>query len=439
MKLSTKDLTETRKSLTVVTTPQEVAQQERDVIKEFKKHARVSGFRPGKAPDPIVKRQYAKEIAEELDRKLISQSYKKVKSDATFDILTIVDIQKSPIQSGVETTITFTLDIRPSFELPNYKGIPVKKSQNDLQEGDIDTALQKIREQRAQYTIVDTPAKKGDYVRISYQGTIDGQLITDITPDHPLYGKQEDIWREVGAEELEGASEISNLLKAAIGMKAGDTCTVSVDFPKECKVPALSGKAAVYEMNIIEIREKHLPDIDEAFLKSFQADNLEALRTQIKSSLEREKKNESFQAKRQQVIKYMTDSVDFPLPQSAIESETHRILQEHIHHKLRHGATQNDIEAQKPEITQQARETASKRVKLNLILEKIAQAEGIQTKEKDLQNALVSQALYHSKEPHQYIKKLSKDRERIALIHRNILFEKTLQFIVDHTEATLKD
>ena len=446
MKTCTEDVNATRKTLSVIISADEVTEKERETVEELKKDAQIAGFRAGKAPEAILRRQYAKAIAEELERKIIRQAYEELQKPdekgTSIDLLTIVDMQKGAIQSGTETTVTFTLDINPSFDLPNYKNIPVEVSQKEIQEEEIDTELQKMRDQQAQYLVIETPAKKGDYVQLCYKGVIDDQPLETLAPDLPLYGKQESIWCEAGTPKSLGMTHEeppAAIIEGSIGMKAGDKRTISVDFPKDFETQALAGKKATYEVEVREVREKQLPEVDQAFLKGHKAKNLDDLRVEIKKRLENIKKHEQFTTKRSQVIEHIINLVDFPLPESTVASETQRLLQDRIHYELRQNTPKEDLTARQSELNEEARKAALKRVKLNLILKKIAASESIEVEEKDLHNAVVNQALMHSAKPRQYVKELSKDRERIALIQQEILFEKTLRFIVDHTDVTLKD
>lgn len=431
MNTAIQDISDTRKSLTISFPPEEIQKEESKLMDEFSKQIRIPGFRPGKAPEQLIRNRYTKQIGEELERKMISKAYESVKKDSKLDVFALVDMENKAFKSDEEGTVTFTIDIKPSFEVPEYKGITTEVSQDALKESDVDKAIDGIRTQRAEYSVVDRAAQKGDYVKLSYEGKIKDKPIADIAPNPAIYGRQTMTWEEAGVEEGREVPGVRAVVDGIVDMKAGDKKSVSMDFPKDFEVPELAGKKATYSIEVSEVREKQLPELDAAFFKSLSVDNLDALREQVRKDLTYHKEEERFKYQQSQVIEHILSKVDFPLPQSAVEQQKRELLTEHIR-RQKEKAPGKDVDSQNQELVEEIEKTASKRIKLQLVLEKIAELETIKVEEKELQHAIFNQAFAMRVAPEELIKRLRKDPERIAAIQRQLLMNKTLKFIVEH-------
>src|SRR5262249_21291528 len=149
---------------------------------------------------------------------------------------------------GLSAAITITLDVRPDFKVPDYVGLATEIAPTDATDAEVDNVLQGLRAERADFKAADRPAQKGDYVKLAYEGTIDGKPVADLVPDKQLYGKIPQTW-----EEVEGANDgvIPGLGKLLAGLKTGDKKNVMISFPAEFPAaPALAGKNASYAVEI---------------------------------------------------------------------------------------------------------------------------------------------------------------------------------------------
>src|SRR5581483_9506573 len=151
----------------------------------------------------------------------------------------IVNVEEGKIAPGESANVTITLDVRPDFTVPDYTGLPTEIAPTEATDAEVDNVIQGLRSERADFKPADRPAQKGDYVKLAYEGKIDGQPITELAPDKQLYGQVPQTW-----EEVEGAQEgvIPGLGKQLAGVKAGDKKEVVITFPSDfAPVPALAG------------------------------------------------------------------------------------------------------------------------------------------------------------------------------------------------------
>jgi trigger factor len=292
----------------------------------------------------------------------------------------------------------------------------------------VDATIQQLRSERAEFKPADRAAQKGDYVKLAYEGTIDGQSIAEIVPDKQLYAKVPQTW-----EEVEGAQEgvIPGLGAQLGGMKAGDKKPITVTFPAEFPAaPALAGKTATYAVEVQEIRERVLPPMDAEFFKSQQVEDLAALQAQVRNTLKTQKEYQNRSAQRRQVTEQLASAVEFPVPESLVDGETQSVLRNFIEENMRRGVPAEQFEKDKKELFAGARRAATGRVKVQLILAKIAEQEKISVSDEDISSFLYREAMRSGEKPEKLAKALGGDRERLRSVQQSIIFDKAVDFLV---------
>jgi len=428
-----KDLSETRKSLVVTLDQSEVDTEHKAVVREIAKFARLPGFRPGHAPADLVVKRFAKEVRDELKSKVVGKAYRGGIDQTKLEVVNVVQVEEGTIEPGLSSAITFTIDVQPQFELPEYLGLPVQVPPVEPAEAEIDAAIEGLRQERADFKVAERPAQKGDYVKLAYEGTVDGKPVAELAPDKQIYGKAPQTWEEVESEQ-DGL--IPGLGRQLAGLKAGDQKDVPVTFPAGFPAaPELGGKAAVYAVAVQEVRERVLPPLDGEFFKSQHVEGLDALRQQVRQGLRQRKEFENRRAQRQQVSEALAARIEFPLPESLLAGETQDVLRRFMEDNLRRGVPEQEFEKNKKELYENARRAAVGRVKVQLLLAKIAEKEKIVADERDLDGAILREAARSNQRPEKLAKELSRDRERVRSLQRAIVFDKALDFLV--SKATL--
>jgi len=428
------DINETRKTLTVTLDKGEVEAEYNTLIGEFTRQVNLPGFRPGKAPAAMVAKRFGKELKEELKSKVIGKAYREGLEQSKLEVLSLVDVEEGSIESGLSAAIKLTVDVRPEFQLPDYTGLETQVEATEPTEAEIDGVIEGLRAERADFKVAERPATKGDYVRFGYTGTLDGKPLDEVVGDKKIYAAAPQTW-----EEVEGANEglLPGVAKQLAGVKAGDKKTVEVAFPAEfAAVPALAGKTVAYALDVQEIRERVLAPLDEAFFKSHQVENLDGLKTQIRANLTARKDYANRAAQRRQITEALAAKVNFSVPESLVASERDGLLRQFIEENLRNGVPQDKIEENKKELFENASKAASARVKIQLILAKIAEAEKVKVDEKDFNNWIMREAMRSGQRPDKLVKDLSKDRDQIRAIQQQLTLDKALDFLV--SKATVK-
>lgn len=433
MNTKIENISDTRKKIIVSFEPEQVVEQTEKMTKEFVKNAKISGFRPGKAPREMVEKTYADAIKEQVERELTNEAIKALNDVKDFDLYAVVDIQKEDVDGGVK--MTFTADVYPEVKLPESLVTKVELEGEEASDEEVEKAVEYHRNQRAKYEEVDREIKKGDFVRLSYKGTVDGVPMAEAAPELPLYADQKSTWEEAGNADAPG---IQGIVQGIVGMKKGEKKTIPHEFPKEGTNDKITGKTAEFEVEILEIREKVLPELNEEFFKAFEVDSLDALKAKVKESISKEKKANNEILKRQFAVEQLMGQAEFPLPESAVEDERHAILEEMMMRFMSSGASRQDIENNKEALFENAGKEAEGRAKMRVFLNRVAKANDLKIDNEDMSRMLWQEAMRTRTKPEELIKQLRKDPARGNRMRADALLQKAINFIAEKAEVTTK-
>ena len=436
MNLELKDAGTARKIAIVTFDAEEIQNKENEACKEIGKIASIPGFRKGKAPAAVIRKKYSKELKDELTRKVSTDAYESILDNKEIKVYSILKVDPGDFSKEQGVSVEVTVDLEPEFELPDYENFEATVHPTDVSDEDIDKEINTLRDQRASFDVVEREAKEGDYIKCSYEGELDGKPVSEIVPDKPMYGKQTNTWEEAGQAKGLGVDAIA---EGVVGMKSGEKKEIEAKFEDDFEIAPLAGKTVVYQVEIHEVREKKAPEMNEEFFKSVKVENLEELKDRVLTDLESRKQRENQNSKRSQVTQKILELPDFPLPQQAVEDESNSIFQQRAQRAIQQGTKQEEIEAQKDELWKEAKTQGEARVKLTLILGKIAEKEKVEVSNEDLARAASQEAMMMRKDPTAYIKELSKDRRQLHRLRQDILHDKTLDLVANKTKENVCD
>ena len=437
MNVDIKDAGVARKIATVSFDSDEVSKHESKVCQELGKLVNIPGFRKGKAPANVIRKKYAKELKDELNRKVSTAAYEAVLENKDIKVYSVLKVDAGELEPSQSASVEVTVDIEPEFDLPKYKEYELTVEPTDVKEEDVTKELDAIREQRASFDVVERASQKGDYVKCSYEGTLDGKPVAEILLDKPMYGKQANTWEEAGNQTGMGVDAIA---EGVLGMAAGDKKEVSADFAKDFEVEALAGKSVTYQLEVHEVREKKAPALeDEEFLKSLKIESVDELKEKVTEQIKYRKEQENVNLKRKQITQNILDTDDFPLPQQAVEEESKAIFQNRIQQATQQGAKPEEIEKNREEWWKESQTQGQARVKLTLVLSKIAEEEKITVEKEDLAQAATREAMMRREDPTKFIKELTQDRARLNRLREDIVYDKTLVKIAELSKEQICD
>ena len=405
----------------------DVVRKEWDAIaNNYSRYARIPGYRPGKAPKQVIERKFRKEIQDELTKALVSKSYQEAIAEKQLRVVSLTDV--GDVEFGEDRSMRFTATVvtAPEFDLPDYKKIQVQLPPMTVNEAEIDTAIERLRDQTADFVdIPDRALAMGDFAVLDFTGAIDGVPISEIVPEASknLHGGKK-FWLHLAPENF-----LPKFCDQIVGMKPGDTRSVQVEFPAEFPVTELAGKKADYAVTLYEIKEKVLPALDDAFAAKIMPEKtLADLRHAIEHNLEHEKEHEIERAKEQQVVKFLHERITFDLPPPLLKNETRRALNELVHRNRERGVPDELLKGKEKELIEGAGSIAAHRLKTNFILHRIAEAEKFEVSRDEIDERIREQAAHYNVSVDK-MRKEFEENDRMSGLAEEILLGKTLNFL----------
>lgn len=431
MNVTVENLAPCKKLLRVELDVAAVDEAFKSTTKEYQKQAALPGFRPGKAPEHMVAKRYEVEIADDVKRKLIGDSYRKAVEEKKFDVLGYPDIEEIQFGRGQALQFAATIETAPDFQLPEYKGLPIKREDKSVTNEDIERALTLLQEQRISFNTVERPAQTGDVVVVNYTSTCDGKPLTEIAPTAKGLTEQKNFWVEMKTDSF-----IPGFSEQLMGSKAGDKRTITVDFPADFVAKELAGKKGVYETEVVEVKEKVLPAIDDEFAKSFEAESLEKLREGVRRDLENELKYKLQRDTRGQIEKELLGRVNFDLPETAVAQETKHVVYELVNENAKRGVSRETIEREKDAIYSAATSNAKDRVKLSFLIQRIAEKEDIKVAQEEIARRVQAMAAMYQIPAEKFVKDLQK-RNGFVEIYDQLAHEKVMEFLENNAKVEM--
>lgn len=390
---------------------------------EFVRHVRLPGFRPGKAPAHLVERQFGEQIADEAKRKLLNESYRRALEEHKLTPVTAPQIEEVQFGPGQPMVYTATIEVEPQFALPDYTGLPVRREKREVTEEDVARALDVLREQRAEFVEVDRPLQPGDYAVVNYTGTCEGRPITDLAPTARGLAAQKEFWLHMQTEHF-----IPGFTDQLLGAAKGERRTVTVTFPTDFVTRELAGKIGVFDVEVVLVKEKRLPPVDDALARAYGAENLGKLRAGVRQDLENELRSKIKRDTRNQLLATLLGRVQFDLPESLLEAETRGAVYDIVKANADRGVPKEAIDSKKEEIYSAASHSARDRLKITFLLRRIAEAEKITVTQEELSRQILYLAAQRRERPEKLVKQMRESGE-LTELHQQLLNAKVLDLL----------
>ena len=429
MDITIEDAGPCRKMLHVKAAWDAVAGEYETVADVYAKAGRLRGFRKGKAPRPLVERQFASDIAEDVKDRVVPGLYREALKQEELTPVAVIDVHDVALSKGEGVSFKVTLDVAPDFKLPKYKKISLKRNKVVVEDKDVDEAFKNLLERNARFEAVeDRPVGDGDLAIVDYRGTCEGAPVSDLATENPAIGQGEDFSMLVG-----GAEFLPGLSDGIKGMAPGTPGDVSVRFADDYAVPALAGKEAVYSVVVKRVREKVLPTLDGEFFKRFEVDSESALREKLRQGLLEQAEQVEQGRLREEVAGYLRAKTSFDVPESVVEQETRAEVNNIVRRIAMQGATREQIEERSGDIINSASEASRERVRLQYILFRIAEEEKIEVGDAEVDARLEGMAGRYGMSTEQFKGELEK-KNGLERVRSDISAEKTMAFLMEHAK-----
>ncbi|MCE5335924.1 MAG: trigger factor [Desulfobacteraceae bacterium] len=369
MNVSVTDISPSQKKIRVAVPASKVQEEIEGKYRDLAKNVKIKGFRPGKVPRSIIKSYYGKAVEQEVTSQFIQETYPEALKETDLKPLTQADVSEPKFEDDGSFSYTALVDVCPPFDLPEFKGLKLYKAPVEISETLVDAELERLRERQAQVRAVETerPVRDGDVAVVDFTPTIDGKLFEK--------GKTEDFMVEIGKGSLHPDFD-----KNLIGHNRGDNFSFELDYAENAPTPEIAGKHVLFDVTIKDIKEKEVPELNDDFALSVgtgQFETLDALKEEIRTKL-REREDERVRSTlREQIVDKLLEQIQFEVPPRAVEAEADRMVQNLKHQFESQGLNFDTERLNAPEYKTGYRMQAERDIRTRLILDKIAQSEGL--------------------------------------------------------------
>ena len=374
-----------RRELDLEIPADEVTKKLESVAKEFARVARVPGFRPGKAPVSLIRRRFAEDIKGEVVQSLVPERVEKAVTEQKLTPVSQPQVEKLDFIEGQPLKFRAVFEVLPEFELGNYKDLELEMPTMDVTDDDVTKTLEEMRERAAAFAPVEgRPAENGDFVQLKLTGTPEGG-------GDPI--QADSVLCHLGAEEtMEPFNE--NLR----GANTGDHKNFDVAYPADYPDAKLSGKTYHYAVEVLGIKNKKLPELNDEFAKDVSdAATLDELKTKVRESLEHQRDHKHKELLREKVIAALIKLHDFPVPESLVQHQMDVRLERVVRSLAAQGVDPRAVNVDWVTLRSRQQERASDDVKAELIVDRIASAENIDVTDEEVNHEL-EHAATHSGE-----------------------------------------
>ncbi|MBF0538792.1 MAG: trigger factor [Nitrospirae bacterium] len=405
------DISVTRKRITIEATAAEVEGEIQKSLKHVRSKARMSGFRPGKAPMSLIEKRYRRDVETEVLDRLIPDYYVSTIKSKGLSPLTPPIVESKDYQSKGDLKFVCYIEVRPEIEGLVYDGLPIEVITTQVSDEDVERQLKAIAANRSTYTPVDRPIQVDDLVIVDMEDVKGGKTY-------------DDHYYKVGHESV--ADDISIALS---GKSKQDTVEVQTTLPANFPVNELAAKTVDLRIKVKDIKELSIAAIDDELAKELGVDTLDELKGKIRETLERLAKDNAIKKQKAELIKSMVEKYDFELPELALKSELDDIVQQ-----AKTQMTLKDVPEE--ELRQRAKDSAITSLKAKVIIDTIGEKEKITVNDDDMQQRLREIAYASSMTPEALMQYYSTMEGSMETMRYSIFREKVVDLVYSRAKTT---
>jgi trigger factor len=341
------------------------------VAREFARVARVPGFRPGKAPIPLIRRRFADDIKGEVLQSLLPEQIDKAVKDQK--LIPITQPQVDHVDYAEDRPLKFraSFEVLPEFELGAYKGVQVEVEKAQVSDADVDKTIETMRERAATFVALEDRAlESGDYAQLKLVGT-------PIGGGEPLMA--DNVLCNIGAEET-----LEAFTQNLVGAKPGEQRRFEVEYPADYPDKKLAGKKYAYSADVVAVKQKKLPELNDEFAKDVSdVKTLDELRAKVRQELEKEIDQRHSAAVSDAVLAKIVAAHDFPVPEALVENQMDVRLERAVRALAAQGVDPRAVNVDWVAMRRRQHPRAIEDVKAELLLDRIATAENIEATDEE--------------------------------------------------------
>jgi len=421
------DLSEVKRRLHIVVPQARVAQEVDQAYRDLAKRVKVKGFRPGKIPRSVLQLYYRKQVEQEVSDTLVRRSLGEALKEKSLEAVGLNWPESlPPVVTGADFLFSVEVEVPPQFTVENYRGltledpgVPVREEMEEM----VDARVEEIRQSNAMLQPLTEPRglEEGDFAILSYQAYFAGQPVAE--------GKAEQTYLEVGTGKFNLDFE-----RQLLGLTPGAESRSVVNLPSDFFNPLLAGKVVEFQVTLHDVKTKVVPELDDALAQSLGGNfqSLADLREAVREDIIKDKERERQRRLEQQALDQLLAAHSFEVPPSLIRQEQDNIVREQLERMEQHGLNLAGMDVEK--MLETYRPLAERRVRVGLLLERLASQENLTVDDAELA-AELQQRSDQSGRPLEEIRKIYEERNLLGLLRRQLRDEKVVKFIL--AQATL--
>ena len=388
------------------------------VLREYKKFAKIPGFRAGKVPETVVRRRFAEQIRKDVVERLLPERFQAAIQAAGLLPVSQPQLTQFTLEEGKALEGTAVFEVVPPISIDGYREVTVPKLPVTVSEEEFQRELKQLQESRATVENVeeDRALADGDWAQISFHG--EAQASTADAPE-PVDGENSLV--EIGGEQT-----LPAFTEALRGAKPGQEIQAEVVYPADYQETRLAGKTVTYTIEVKAIKKRTLPELNDAFAQELgDYENLAALETRIREFLQANKERDNEQQTREALFARLAEQFPFPVPETLVQQQVDARLDRGLRALASQGMSAEMMrKLDFARLRGAQRDAALQEVRTALLLDRIAEAEGIEVTDEEFEQELQIAAL-QSREPLESLRSRLTQDGGLARIREQIKREKT--------------
>ena len=419
MKVAVEEMGACKRRLQVEEAPEVVRTAWEKAFNRVQREARLPGFRKGKVPRSMIKLHFSDDVKQEVARSLIPEVYRQALDEAKLKPVEEPDLQEVRLEEDAPLSFSAVVEIKPVITLGDYVGLAVKHEPRPLTDDEVDEAINQFREQHAEFRAVERPADLGDLVIVDYTLAPEG-----------MDPRTEEAYSFVPGQ----GQVLPEMEEAVIGLSAGGTRTARLKFPDDHRTEALRGKGGEATVTVKEVKEKVLPVLDGEFAKSMGPfETVDALKVELRKDLQARRDRENRRALEDAVMETLLGAHDFQVPDALVLRQVgHQI--EHTRERLRRqGVDPDKLPWDYPKLLEELKPGAEKAVKRALLLEAIAEKEGLAPAEEQV-DAEVERIALASQRPAPAVRRMMEQSGDLDSLRYTLRETRTLDHLIERAK-----
>jgi trigger factor len=391
---------------------------------DLSRRVKISGFRPGKVPLAILEKRYHQEIADDVVRRLVPRFYEEAVKEVGLIPVQLPTIEHVSVAKDAPLSFRATVEVRPPISLQPYRDLPLVRGPIVVTDAEVSAVLDSLRQRQGQLEGLpdDHAVGNDDYVVIDFEGAVDGQPVAETGAKGYL--------AHIGAKAL-----VPEIEAALEGRRKGDRFETNVPFPSDHRNARLAGRVVTFQIAVVDVKRQVLPELDDDFAKDFGVESLSSLRVTIREDVERRKREEQRLEERRALLNTLLERHQVELPPSLVQREAALVRDRITRHFQTSGGDVPGVEADT--LRQQAERVAEERVKGDLLLEAIAEREGLQVEDGEIEREVARLARDAKSSVREVRKLLAGESGTFGGLRATLLREKTLDWL--HAQAQIRE